>query len=349
MPRTRSITLLAAFAAGCAGLPPAVTNVARTAASVDARESTVPGIPHADRIRLAEAYTIAERIGDELWPGWSSAPFATLLVTPEHEYLVRHPRPPREFRLVGYDSLLQSAVLARPRTLALDLLATYPAVAGVPTIVVGQPVATGKSSTEWVLTILHEHFHQLQTSRPGYYAGVDALGLARGDRTGMWMLDYPFPYDSVPVQMLFSAWTRELHGALSSDSVGAGRAQAIASAASKLRAALSPDDYRYLAFQMWQEGVARYTELAVARLAAARHAPGADFRALPDYTAFSAAADALEQGIMRELTTRSLARDRRIAFYALGAATVLVRERSAGLHWRERYFEKPFSLDEPQP
>ena len=346
MTRTGSVALFAALAAGCAGLPPAVSNVPRTAASVDLRASAIPGIPHADRVRLGEAYTIAERIGDQVWPGWSSAPFATLLVTPEHEYLVRHPRPPREFRLVGYDSLLKSAVLARPRTLALDLLATYPAVAGVPTIVVGQPGATGKSSTGWVLTILHEHFHQLQTSRPGYYAGVEALGLSRGDQTGMWMLNYPFPYDSVPVQALLSTWTRELRGALESGTVDATRARAAAAAASRLREMLSPDDYRYLAFQMWQEGVARYTELAVARLAAARHTPGDDFRALPDYTPFAAAADALEQGIMNGLGAQELARDRRVVFYALGAATALLLDRSA-IDWRRRYLDEPFSLDRP--
>src|SRR5207249_765319 len=80
------------------------------------------------------------------------------------------PRPTPDFTGLGYDSLLATDVLVRDRHFAPNLLATFPAVAGVSTIVVGLPAATNKNSTEWVLTLLHEHFHQLQTSRPGYYA-----------------------------------------------------------------------------------------------------------------------------------------------------------------------------------
>ena len=56
----------------------------------------------------------------------------------------------------------------------------------------------------------------------------------------------------------------------------AGReARAVADARRRLRAVLPAADDRYLAFQMWQEGVARYTELRVARLAGAPpYAPG---------------------------------------------------------------------------
>ena len=50
-----------------------------------------------------------------------------------------------------------------------------------------------------MLTVLHEHFHQLQQSQPGYFQGVEALGLSGGDQTGMWMLNYPFPYKTPAV------------------------------------------------------------------------------------------------------------------------------------------------------
>ena len=67
-------------------------------------------------------------------------------------------------------------------------------------MVVGSAERTGKSSTGWVLTLMHEHFHQWQYSQPDYYPRLNALDLARGDTTGMWALEYAFPYDSVPVQ-----------------------------------------------------------------------------------------------------------------------------------------------------
>ena len=38
-------------------------------------------IPETDRIRLAEAFRLAEAIGDRLWPGWILVPFAVVLVS----------------------------------------------------------------------------------------------------------------------------------------------------------------------------------------------------------------------------------------------------------------------------
>jgi hypothetical protein len=42
---------------------------------------------------------------------------------------------------------------------------------------------------------MHEHFHQLQDSQPGLFQKIDELGLSHGDSSGMWMLNYPFPYE----------------------------------------------------------------------------------------------------------------------------------------------------------
>ena len=102
-----------------------------------------------------------------------------------------------------------------------------------------------------------------------------------------------------------------------------------------LRAALPPDDDRYLAFQMWQEGVARYTELQAARFAAAHFTPSADFRALPDFVPFDAAAERIEAGIHAGLRA-PLGRDRRVAFYPVGAATALLLDETLP-GWRSPY------------
>ena len=67
----------------------------------------------------------------------------------------------------------------RKRMYPTAIQATFPGVNGVNTIVIGQAELTAdKTSTRWVLTVLHEHFHQLVYSRPGYYADVEKLGLA---------------------------------------------------------------------------------------------------------------------------------------------------------------------------
>jgi hypothetical protein len=299
-------------------------------------------LPGGDRVRLAEARRLAGAIQDSVWPGWSTAPFAVLLITDSLEYLLWHPRPSTDFRSLGYDSLLASDLLARPRTFSPNLLATFPAVGGVSTIVVGQPATTGKNSTAWVLTLLHEHFHQLQTSLAGYYAAVDSLQLSGGDQTGMWMLNYPFPYDSLPIQRRFAAVSEALAAALSDTATAALRPYA--TARRELRAALGDADARYLAFQLWQEGVARYVEYACARMAARGYMPSAAFAALPDYVPYAQAATRLREQVLRELRAPDLGASRRVSFYPVGAATALLLEGRIR-RWREQYLTRLLTLE----
>jgi hypothetical protein len=303
-----------------------------------------------DRVRIAEAFRLSDAIGDSLWQGWSAAPFAVLLVTPTREFLFRHPRPSAEFVHVLDDASLGGAVYVRPRVFAPNLLATFPAVGGVPTVVVGQASQTGKSSTAWVLTLLHEHFHQLQMSAPGYWTGVSALGLTRGDSTGMWMLNYPFPYDSAVVQARFaSAWRALRTSVAGSESGGAaavtpeGAVSALRASLESLRASLAPDDYRYLSFQLWQEGVARYTEYAMAERAAATFTPSAQFLALPDGESFRGIAARLRSGIVGD-STLDIGTQRRVAFYPFGAAAALALD-ARGADWRRLYLTAGYSLD----
>src|SRR5215468_570370 len=141
-----------------------------------------PSIPEIDRARIAEVYRIGEKLQDQLWPGWSSAPFSILFVTDDFEFLIRDPRPNDEFKSIGYDKLLKSEVFVRSRKFQKSFLATFPAFGREPVIVIGKAEnTTDKTSTRWVFVALHEHFHQLQYSRPDYYTDVNRLGLAHGD------------------------------------------------------------------------------------------------------------------------------------------------------------------------
>ena len=300
-----------------------------------------------DRIRLSEAFGIGDKLGNLLWADWDKAPFAVLLVTPDYEFLIRHPKPSSDFVLVNYDPLLKSNVYYRKRTQAVNLLATFPVVGGIPTIVVGQAENTAKkTSTPWVVTVLHEHFHQLQYSRAGYYDDVNALGLTRGDQTGMWMLNYPFPYDWHEMQELFSHLSHSLANVLEAKTksdFSAGLATYLKQRR-ELERTLSPDDYRYVSFQMWQEGISRYTEYHIAKLASGRYRPSKAFRMLKDYQRFDAVAEDIKVGILSELTTVNLAESKRVIFYALGAGEGLLLDR-VNPRWRQRYLVDKFYLD----
>ena len=163
-------------------------------------------VPRRDRVRLAEAMRLADKLGDEIWPGWRHTPMPVLLVTDSVEFLIGHSEPSADFAKLGYDSLLTREVRTRPRQFPPTLLATFPAVSGKPTIVIGSAERTGKSSTAWVLTLMHEHFHQWQSSRPDYYAGVARLDLAHGDTTGHGCWTTPFRTTRPPSSRLCVPW-----------------------------------------------------------------------------------------------------------------------------------------------
>src|SRR5277367_926242 len=114
-------------------------------------------LPREDAVRIAEFYRLAAQIQDQIWPNWSKVPAPLLLVTDKTEFLTHDPSPPKDFTKVA------EGVYARPRQFDIHLLATFPAFGPPAVIVIGQAQNTiAKSSTPWVITVMHEHFHQLQ-------------------------------------------------------------------------------------------------------------------------------------------------------------------------------------------
>jgi hypothetical protein len=311
-----------------------------------------PLLTDSDRTRLAEAFKLGHRISNRVWKDWNKAPFAVLLVTPEYEFLIRHPNPSADFTSLGYEPGLKSDVYYRKRTQRIDLLATFPAISGsmVSTIVVGQAERTSaKTSTPWVVTLLHEHFHQLQNSQGNYYRDVEALNLSHGDQTGMWMLNYAFPYDNAEVQEQFAVLSKLLLEALEARRPDRSKKLlAYLQARRNFQRLLTPDDYRYFSFQLWQEGIARYTEYHVAGLAAAAYKPGKEFRALRDFTTFQQTASAIRERIFRQLKTQKLGESQRSAFYPFGAAEGLLLDK-VNPRWHSRYFVDKFDLSQYFP
>jgi hypothetical protein len=305
---------------------------------------TQPSISQVDRTRLAEAFRLGDQVDDQIWSGWSKAPFAVMLVTPEIEFLIRHPKPPAEFTKLAYDSVLKSDVYYRKRTMSTSFLATFP-VGMISTIVVGQAENTWvKTSTPWVITLLHEHFHQLQDSQPTFYADVNALNLSKGDQTGMWMLNYAFPYDKTEVQDQFRQLSDLLAEAIHAPkSEGATKVRAYLDGRKKFQALLAPDDYKYFAFQSWKEGIARYTEYHVSRLATTKFRASKDFRSLKDYRSFADVMRTTHEGIFRQLQSQKLAQSKRDVVYSFGAAEGLLLDK-VSRNWRKRYFVEKFDL-----
>ncbi|MGD0567196.1 MAG: hypothetical protein ABSA78_02225 [Candidatus Sulfotelmatobacter sp.] len=299
-----------------------------------------PNISPEDAIRIREFYRLAAQIQDRIWPDWDKVPSPLLLVTEDAEFLTHDPSPPKEFMKISED------VYARPRKFPVGFLATFPAFGPPSVIVVGQPKNTeSKTSTPWLFAVMHEHFHQLQYSQPGYDKGVEGLGLSRGDSTGMWMLNYPFPYEKPEMVKSFGHLRNLLLAAVTEkdDRVFAELAGQYVVERKKFLAQLSPDDHKYFSFQLWQEGIARYTQIMSAEAAAA-YRPTEEYTALLDYEPFAAYAARVRKETLDELQQADLEKWKRIVFYSFGATEGLLLDR-LNPKWKNEYFQRMLSTD----
>src|SRR5258708_17318937 len=151
---------------------------------------------------------------------------------------------------------------AGARQFRTDLIANFPAFGPPCVIVIGEPKnATSKTSTPWLITLMHEHFHQLQNAQPRYYQAVQDLGLSHGDNTGMWMLNYPFPYEKPDVAQSFASLRDLLLSAVNETDKEKfpTLAKQYIRERQKFFARLSSDDHKYLSFQLCQHGIPPYT------------------------------------------------------------------------------------------
>ena len=114
---------------------------------------------------------------------------------------------------------------------------------------------------------------------------------------------------------------------------------------SSVQRLLDEDDYKYMAFQLWQEGVSMYIEYRMADLAATSYEPTAAFRALPDYRPFGEIANAVLGNVLETLPELDLGEMKRVGFYYLGAGEALLLDR-ANPGWLQNYFPAMFSLDD---
>lgn len=87
-----------------------------------------------------------------------------------------------------------------------------------------------------------------------------------------------------------------------------------------------------------------HTEYRLAHLAAIGYTPTPAFWALPDHVPLPEAAAALRGSILRELRSADLGAERRVAFYAVGAAMCLLKDAHAP-GWKQGYLDEMFVLD----
>jgi len=205
---------------------------------------------------------IIDQYGDSIWKNISKTPLRILLITDSLEYLFNHNNPDKSFELFKYDSLLKTNIYVRSRRFPPFLRATFPAVNGEDCIVVGDPENTNKSNEDWIIMLLHEHFHLYQGSIPLYKKNIAELAQKIANNSENWMLDYDFPYADTTINNLFKKYSSsiyETHSHLCKENIK-DKMDYNLIIQKEIQNYLTPNDYSYFQFQIWQEGIATYTE-----------------------------------------------------------------------------------------
>ncbi len=298
-----------------------------------------------DKIRIKEAINISNQVGDKIWKGINEVPFVVLLVTDSIEFLINHPYPSNDFKISEHDTILNTKIYYRTRQFQKSFLATFPAVNGINCVVVGTPENTKKTSTDWTLTLLHEHFHQFQFTYPDYYKSVNNLDLSGGDETGMWQLNYDFPYENESIINQYKKYIESLFKAVSSIDKQTFKKEVkkYFKERSKFKTLLKPTDYSYFSFQIWQEGIARYTEYKFLQIIDS-YQPSEEMKALKDFISLAKHKDFFLQRERNSLLNLKLNTDKRICFYAIGFYEGLLLDK-INPKWQNKYLTEKFYIE----
>lgn len=295
------------------------------AALAGATSAASPGATRHSGAELNWLRMLAKLAGERLWPGFGEAPFGFLVIEDEREVLLCRDQAPPGFTADGKDEATGCARYVRPRTqLPGNLLAAMPLFGPPSTIVMGPAPRLAERLPRWRSTVLHEHMHQWQAELPAYYERVKALDLSDGDQTGMWMLSFPFPYGDAAVQRAYDRAARALLAAVEARATPAfrDRLSDYLEARKAFAAAAGERNWRYFEFQLWAEGVPRWTEIALSR-------QSGDAAMIAD-------AGAHERDMLGMLRQPRLAEHQRVAVYPFGMAEAMLMQACGG-QWRAAY------------
>ncbi len=312
-----------------------------------------PALPEEQKVRLRQAFHLAEQLGPAVWPGFDGRQAPVLLIVEETEYLLNREQAPEGFAAVPGDAFNELPVFARRRTFAPNLQASFPAI-GTETVVVGTAEQTKLSPTAWTVIVAHELFHVFQAAH-GLNEKILALGIGPpGDPS--WHLNFPFPYQDRDVQYAMHLLGYALYRTviLPNDEKTATvtyDARTAYEALSNLIHLLElryrdPRQVNYLRYQTGKEGVARYVEYRLAERAAQdNYQPLPEFAAAEGFIPYAKLWEEKYSSQLLLIKNAGRVSRNRVEFYGLGHGLALTLNR-VDPGWKARYFEPGVWLDD---
>lgn len=305
-----------------------------------------------DKARLAETLHLKQALGESVWPGWGEAEIPVLLWNHRYAFLAGYPDPPAPWEPVPGDTFREQAYSRRPtgepqnfavrvgdRWVA-SMATKWETDAFVIEMIRGVLPSLLKAIVPYRLLIqpsevqmtgvLHEtfHVHQAQVA-PGRLAEAEAV---HRHGTQYWQAD----------AAMHQAWKREidlLAGALKArteeDVAAFAREFLDARARRRTESGLSAELIDYERQLEWEEGLAKYVELAIWRAASddAEYEPLSDMAGDPDFKAYRTFKQHWSQEIGQ--MNRQVAQEGETRFYYTGMAQAMLLDRLLP-GWKDR-------------
>jgi hypothetical protein len=290
-------------------------------------------------VLIKEAFNFQYKFGRQLWPGWTEAKYPLRFITTKYDYLVNHPNPPEEYTKKYYCKELGSDVWYRENKDSLFYLASYP-INGLWAVVVSAP-PEDYNIGEWITKFAHECFHVYQS----LVRKERIVNPFTGNYAGFNELNFPFDYDNANVKAAMRLEAEHIYNIVTADSINSfttGVYKKLFQCHQTILQNVISDKnkFMYKQWQEWMEGIARYTERELARIAKNNPAAASDEfkKVYPDV-------DYVNLWQEKYLTAINPIRfigegvKGRVAFYYSGMGKAYFLEKVLP-NWKDKYFEE---------
>jgi len=265
--------------------------------------STLDRLSELEKARLSEVLHLRTVLGDAAWPGWSQADIPLIVYNEKYAFLVGYPNPPAGWMKVptleprggpweevpgdvfeghpyyrtpitnpqktpeGFTVLVGDRWVATFQTREYGEVEFYrgfrqnlpPFISNLIPVRLAWALLMGKTES-YIAALEHESFHA--------YEGIQAVDRLNASE-GMYTVEGNYPFDAME-----EPWKQEMNvlvkaAQADTDSEAIDLARQFLQMRSSRRAGLSAEQVDFERLREWEEGLAKYAELEITRLAAA--------------------------------------------------------------------------------
>ncbi len=237
----------------------------------------IPKLQQEDVEVIKEAFNLWKTKGEEVWKGWTKIHMPFIYRKKNFEYRINFPSSIKEKG--QFVERIENMDVYGKNIQKKNVVAASKDINNISAVVLSSPSILEMTKTEWIITAMHEMFHVFQSSSKIYQNKIKNLNIAYGNDAS-WMLNYPFPYKDTSLNTMSHMQGYLLYKIYQSADFKENMYDCFLLKDiltlyknEILRKYGNEKNYKYSNFQQSIEGVAKYTEIKMAEIAATDYVP----------------------------------------------------------------------------